>query len=290
MSILQSKSDRDISKIDESDLAFRMLSIGTGKREKRFQAVAKRSVLNSIYAHGQSVHDTEVCGVLVGDLYRDALGPVLHIEAAIAGQHAAGQTAQVTFTAETWAHIQSEMEQRYPDKKILGWYHTHPGFGIFLSDMDVFIHENFFGLPWQVAFVYDPHSTEEGLFVWRKGKPDRDALLVEEDDDGQTPVTAPPVLAMNGKGPKPAAMTARAAAASEPPRPSPSATTELADRVHRLEQRQKWMLALIGLLALIAIAWPLLVFLILPGLSDPTLELPPPTTLEKTESAPPPLP
>ena len=53
---------------------------------------------------------------------------------------------------------------------MIGWYHTHPGFGIFLSDMDVFICDNFFNLPWQVAFVYDPLGGDEGNFVWRAGQ------------------------------------------------------------------------------------------------------------------------
>jgi hypothetical protein len=52
------------------------------------------------------------------------------------------------------------------DARIVGWYHSHPGFGVFLSDHDTFIHNNFFSSPQQVAWVYDPHSDEEGCFGW----------------------------------------------------------------------------------------------------------------------------
>ena len=90
------------------------------------------------------------------------------MEHAIAGTNgAASRSTNVTFTAETWQHIHDTMDRDHPDEKILGWYHTHPGFGIFLSDMDIFICDNFFNLPWQVAFVYDPQSGEEGNFIWR---------------------------------------------------------------------------------------------------------------------------
>src|SRR4029453_14212343 len=47
-----------------------------------------------------------------------------------------------------------------------GWYHSHPGFGVFLSDYDVFIHKNFFTATHQIAWVFDPHSDSEGCFGW----------------------------------------------------------------------------------------------------------------------------
>jgi hypothetical protein len=46
--------------------------------------------------------------------------------------------------------------------------------------MDLFIQDNFFNLPWQLAFVYDPIGGDEGSFVWRAGKSDREPFLVDE--------------------------------------------------------------------------------------------------------------
>ena len=37
----------------------------------------------------------------------------------------------------------------------------------------MFIHKNFFSQPWQVAFVIDPVSDDEGYFVWYSGNPVR---------------------------------------------------------------------------------------------------------------------
>lgn len=47
--------------------------------------------------------------------------------------------------------------------------------------MDLFIHENFFSSPWQVAYVFDPQSEEEGFFVWREGKLQKLVPCVIED-------------------------------------------------------------------------------------------------------------
>ena len=39
-----------------------------------------------------------------------------------------------------------------------------------MSDYDLFIHQNFFAAPQQVAWVFDPHSDEEGCFGWVSGE------------------------------------------------------------------------------------------------------------------------
>jgi proteasome lid subunit RPN8/RPN11 len=119
-------------------------------------------VVRQIRQHARSCSKTEVCGVLIGN---DANG-TLAIEACIAGLNAAQAGTHVTFTQDTWEHIYKTKDAKYPDSRIVGWYHSHPGFGVFLSDHDTFIHENFFSSPLQVAWVYDPHSDEEGCFGW----------------------------------------------------------------------------------------------------------------------------
>ena len=170
----------DIGNIDGGSYPHRTQERTSGVREQRFQTVIRQAVLDDIHAHGKSSLDAEICGVLVGNVFRDKDGPYLFIEHSIRGDRAEGHAAQVTFKAETWTHIQDAMERDHPDAKIVGWYHTHPGFGIFLSGMDLFIQDNFFNLPWQVAFVYDPIGGDEGLFVWRAGKSDREPFLIEE--------------------------------------------------------------------------------------------------------------
>jgi proteasome lid subunit RPN8/RPN11 len=152
-------------------------------RKPGFQVVMRRSVISDIRAHAKSSPEVEICGVLVGTVYHDTDGPLCSVTANIRGNHASGRNAQVTFTSETWIGIHKEMEQQFPGQRILGWYHSHPGFGIFLSEMDVFIQHHFFAEPWQVAYVDDPKGGDRGLFVWRKGAPVREPHLIDEDVD-----------------------------------------------------------------------------------------------------------
>lgn len=170
----------DAARFDVSELSARNAPVAGGLRERKFQAVFRRVALEEIHLHGKQDTDVEICGVLVGNVYRDGSGPWLYVESIIRGDAAEGHATQVTFKAATWEHIQREMEQKHGDKRIVGWYHTHPGFGIFLSGMDLFIQDNFFNLPWQIAFVYDPIGGDEGSFVWRGGKSEREPFLVDE--------------------------------------------------------------------------------------------------------------
>jgi proteasome lid subunit RPN8/RPN11 len=152
-------------------------------RAAGFQVVFAEDVIDDIREHGRSSPQVEVCGVLVGSVYHDDTGPWCHVVANIRGNGAEGRNAQVTFTSDTWAHINTTMDSQYPDERIVGWYHTHPGFGIFLSEMDVFIHQNFFGEPWQIAYVDDPKGGDRGVFVWEKGLAVRRPHLLEPYSD-----------------------------------------------------------------------------------------------------------
>lgn len=80
----------------------------------------------------------------------------------------ASQTSRsVEFTPALWAHMVDLVLDHHPGQRIVGWYHSHVGSGVFLSGHDLLIHSTFFSQPWQVAYVVDPTRDERGLFAWR---------------------------------------------------------------------------------------------------------------------------
>jgi hypothetical protein len=83
-------------------------------------------------SHGKATPEVEICGVLIGNVFRDAAGPYLFIEACIRGDAADNHAHRSLSKPKTWRKIQDAMDRDYPDSRIVGWYHTHPGFGIFL--------------------------------------------------------------------------------------------------------------------------------------------------------------
>ncbi len=137
-------------------------------------------VLRQIRQHARSNSKTEVCGVLIGEETNSGS----NITARIPGLNAAQAGTYVTFTQDTWEQIYKVKDKEYPDARILGWYHSHPGFGVFLSDHDTFIHKNFFSSPMQLAWVYDPLSDEEGCFGWAGERIERLSEIRVKDDKG----------------------------------------------------------------------------------------------------------
>ncbi len=125
-------------------------------------------------AHALSSLDREVAGVLVGpppEKQPDGRY-VVHVTDTIIAKHTRMHGASVTYTPESWRYLNDKLSEMYPDDSavMVGWYHTHPGFGIFLSGMDLFIHQNFFTQIWHVALVLDPVARTSGFFCWDRGK------------------------------------------------------------------------------------------------------------------------
>jgi proteasome lid subunit RPN8/RPN11/LysM repeat protein len=128
-------------------------------------------LLDEIETHAFSDPHSEVGGVLVGTL--DEHGA--RIFAALPALKAIGEQTNITFTHEVWDEVLNVIDADYPGQHIVGWYHTHPGFGLFLSEYDMFIHRNFFTDHRMVALVIDPLAGELGWFEW-KG----DEILLQE--------------------------------------------------------------------------------------------------------------
>jgi proteasome lid subunit RPN8/RPN11 len=141
-----------------------------GSKQAPFRVYMDKGVHSRIQQHSTEDVSVEICGVLVGKWARDADGPYVHVLECIRGDAAANKFAEVTFTHETWARINQQMDSRFAQMAIVGWYHSHPSFGIFLSDRDRFIQENFFSGPGQIAYVVDPLRKTEGMFQWCQGK------------------------------------------------------------------------------------------------------------------------
>ncbi len=124
-----------------------------------------REAYADLTAHAKEHLDREICGVLLGFFCEDDDGLFLSVEAIVRGEAAKTGTAHVTFTQETWNRIHEVREEKFAKHEIVGWYHTHPGFGVQFSEMDLFIQRHFFSGPRQIAFVTDPLGGDEAICV-----------------------------------------------------------------------------------------------------------------------------
>ncbi len=118
--------------------------------------------------HARANGNREVGGLLLGRVYVSAEEGIAYpvINHAISARFATEARGHLTFTHQTWLDFIAQREEHFPHDEVVGWYHTHPGLDIFLSEWDLLIHRNFFRQPWQVAMVLDPHQDRAGFFVW----------------------------------------------------------------------------------------------------------------------------
>lgn len=139
-------------------------------RHAAFQVIIDQAAMECVWAHARGQPDREVGGILVGTIYEEAGHLLVAVEEALGARHTVASLASLTFTIETWLDLLPRRRSR-PEAAVVGWYHSHPGHGIFLSEPDLHIHHSFFrSAPWYVALVVDPVAGSWGLFGWEHGE------------------------------------------------------------------------------------------------------------------------
>jgi proteasome lid subunit RPN8/RPN11 len=120
-----------------------------------------------ICAHAGSDLQNEVGGWLAGKTYldRETGDPFIVINTVLPAEFTLQGSAFLTFTQDSLVTLHATLAQDYPDEILLGWFHTHPRMGVFFSEWDRWLHENFFPEKWQVGLVIEPFSASGGFFL-----------------------------------------------------------------------------------------------------------------------------
>lgn len=139
------------------------------RMRESYNIFVNETVLKEIKEHAKSIQ-TEVGGVLVGNLYEDVGN--IEVLGTIKAKHVISKECQITFTAATWRDIKKEKRERFDEKEILGWYHSHTGKNAYtlFSFTDFDFQRKMFKKNWQVAIVYDTVRGHYGVYKWKNGK------------------------------------------------------------------------------------------------------------------------
>jgi proteasome lid subunit RPN8/RPN11 len=130
--------------------------------------------LRDMETHALSDTHVELGGVLLGGQYQDESGePFVVVQDSLRAEHFEATRGSFKFTHDTWSEISRRRDEFPDDLHMVGWYHTHPDWGVFLSGMDLFICEHFFRGELDVALVIDPCRGDRGWFQWTGRSDDR---------------------------------------------------------------------------------------------------------------------
>lgn len=126
-----------------------------------------QTAYEAINQHANTDLDNEVGGWLAGRWCQDTKSSkdFVVVEALLPAQQVRSGSTFLTFTHDSQVAMLAALEERFANKGIVGWYHTHPRMGIFLSGYDLWLHDHFFPHPWQIALVVEPHGHSAGFFV-----------------------------------------------------------------------------------------------------------------------------
>ena len=158
--------------VDEKVLPQNILPFGERVEENKNIYILQKTY-KDIHKFTQNKTTNESGGMLIGYVVEEFGKTNVVINGFVEAKHCEATPTTLKFTHETWDYVHAEMDKKYPGGKIVGWIHTHPDFGIFLSEYDKFIHENFFNEEYQIAYVVDPIQNIEGFYFWINGKIER---------------------------------------------------------------------------------------------------------------------
>lgn len=178
---IQESTDANSSNVQ---LPLNFLSFGEIENDD-VKVYIKQDVYKALEKYALQDVEHERGTIILGD-YAEELGKThVIISNYIEAKYTDASASTLTFTHETWDYVHKEHDAKFSDKKIVGWQHTHPNYGIFLSNYDLFIQENFFNMPFQVAYVIDPIQNIRGFFQWKNGKIEKLKGFYIYDDVGK---------------------------------------------------------------------------------------------------------
>jgi len=153
-------------------------------------------VARAIDAHVRQRADEgeEALGLLVGDWAEDPGGLPFSVALDAPTGPLEGSAVSARFTPEGLAEVARTLAGIRYDYVVVGWYHSHPGMGVFMSATDLRTQRAGFPHPHQAALVVDPASGEAAAFANGPGGPGtaRASILVARSWDG-------PVARRNGE-------------------------------------------------------------------------------------------
>jgi proteasome lid subunit RPN8/RPN11 len=118
----------------------------------------RKPALDSALAHAKSgaQQGNETLGLLVGRFCRSRGRPWVLVEGYATARNASSPVS-VRFSESSFGELSSRLFAAVGARQVVvGWLHSHPGLGCFLSHTDISTQQRYFDHPQSIAAVVDP--------------------------------------------------------------------------------------------------------------------------------------
>lgn len=141
-------------------ISVRQANAGRSETENGlFRINISSTVLDNIAADVRRPY--ERIGLLMGDFLDDGLW----INDVVIGGNQDTETSCI-LSPQKLAKVADDIIKGRLEGRIVGWYHSHPGYGIFMSETDLNTHGKLLQFsPFVVALVVDPEINEFGIWA-----------------------------------------------------------------------------------------------------------------------------
>ena len=144
---------------DEPEVPFRKRSVkdvGLFIHSQTIEVIAEE-------ADASAALDQETMGVMIGRVYRDEEGQYAVMHRTITSDLIADST-HVRFDKDSMDALIDGIDAMEDDERVIGWYHSHLDYGVFMSETDVRTQHSMFGGSMGFALVIDPLRGEFAVF------------------------------------------------------------------------------------------------------------------------------
>ena len=111
----------------------------------------------------------EVMGLMLGEV-RTWKGKTYVLVRDVITSDLDATSVSVKFNSSGLEKLFGKLDDAGFDYVIVGWYHSHPGYGCFMSDTDLKTHTGSFVSPYQLAMVIDPKAFDMAAFRVKDGE------------------------------------------------------------------------------------------------------------------------
>ncbi len=129
------------------------------------QVYVEESAWNSLLEHfrREAGKNLEAMGLLLGEVYSHEGREWVFVKEYVTAPNDASAVL-VSFTEEAFKELIPLVAKKIKKSLIVGWAHSHPGYGCFLSATDQATQRNYFSESFNVALVVDPLKGDKKFF------------------------------------------------------------------------------------------------------------------------------